>query len=489
MMPLLPPLWAVHISDGQLTPAWCVGGYVAASVLALLGAWRIRDEEIPQLAVLTAAFFLTALIHVPVPLGPKTHLLLSGLLGVVLGRRAILAVLVGLFLQSALSVMEGVGFTTLGVNACVMTLPAYFAWGLFAGLSRVPWVRAPFFRAGLIGFSSLVFVLSAVYTVAALVANWGSQASPQNLDLASANYLTFHPATLAVAVLVAAVAAWVERRLDHPVEFPVGVLVGELSVLATILLNGLALMLGGTDNWITLVLLTFVVHLPLAVVEGIILGFTVGFLARVKPQLLYGYRPPARRAPSPALASVQAEKIVALVFAPLVLLAFAGPALAHRLEAAYRVLPDKRVEIESWFDIPGDNGDTPRGAKVQVFHADGSLLTEGVMDSRGLFLFGFEKAESLRVVVNAGQGHAKELKIPKEELEKPTSPDSTTPDDSGGSATSVAQPFANRASTFQFRDVLIALAFIFGVAAFVLSVRNALTLRELRRRRGGPPGA
>src|SRR5262249_20617736 len=158
------------------------------------------------------------------------------------------------------------------------------------------------------------------------------------------------------------------------------------------------------------------------------LGFTVGFLARVKPQLLCGYRPPARRAPSPALASLPVEKIVALVFAPLVLLAFVGPALAHRLEAAYRVLPDRRVEIESWFDIPGENGDTPRGAKVQVFHADGSLLTEGVMDSRGLFLFGFEKAEPLRVVVNAGQGHAKELKIPKDELEKLTSPDPTTPD-------------------------------------------------------------
>jgi hypothetical protein len=30
----------------------------------------------------------------------------------------------------------------------------------------------------------------------------------------------------------------------------------------------------------------FVAHLPIAVIEGIILGFTVGFLARVKPALL-----------------------------------------------------------------------------------------------------------------------------------------------------------------------------------------------------------
>jgi hypothetical protein len=34
------------------------------------------------------------------------------------------------------------------------------------------------------------------------------------------------------------------------------------------------------------VLLTFVAHVPVAAVEGVVLGFTVGFLARVKPELL-----------------------------------------------------------------------------------------------------------------------------------------------------------------------------------------------------------
>src|SRR5947209_2706759 len=141
MLPLVPPLWAIHIGDGQLRWDWCLGGFLAAGVLALFGMWRIREDDIPKSAVLTAAFFLTALIHVPVPAGPRTHLLLNGLLGVVLGRRAILAVLVGLFLQSALSVMEGVGFSTLGVNACVLTIPALVAGGLFDGLRRLPWVR------------------------------------------------------------------------------------------------------------------------------------------------------------------------------------------------------------------------------------------------------------------------------------------------------------------------------------------------------------
>ena len=39
----------------------------------------------------------------------------------------------------------------------------------------------------------------------------------------------------------------------------------------------------------------------------------------------------------------------------------AGAAHAHRLEAEYRVLPDHKVQVESWFDL---GGDSPRGARV-----------------------------------------------------------------------------------------------------------------------------
>jgi cobalt/nickel transport system permease protein len=290
------PLFAVHIADGVLTVPWLAGGMVLAGLLALLGAWRIREEEIPQVAVLTAAFFVASLIHVRV--GPTSvHLLLNGLVGVVLGRRAGLAIPVGLFLQAAL-IGHG-GFTTLGVNSVVLTVPALLAWLLFAGLRRVPWIRHPTFRAALVFGSVLAWTLSLVYSLALLLGNQVSQV--ESLNTAWADYLTFHPATLGIALLLAGAATGLESRLENAPEFPLGLLVGEVAVLATMLLNCLVLLWGGQEDWHSLALLVFAAHLPIAVVEGIVLGFTVGFLARVKPEMLGWITPEDKPCPVDSL--------------------------------------------------------------------------------------------------------------------------------------------------------------------------------------------
>src|SRR4051794_36110588 len=117
-------LLAMHISDGVLTPSWLIGGVIVAGVLALVGCWRIRDEEIPRIALLTAAFFLTSSLHIKV--GPSSvHLLLNGLVGVLLGWRAALAIPIGLLLQAVL--LQHGGLWSLGVNSCVQVLPALAA--------------------------------------------------------------------------------------------------------------------------------------------------------------------------------------------------------------------------------------------------------------------------------------------------------------------------------------------------------------------------
>jgi ABC-type Co2+ transport system permease subunit len=233
-------------------------------------------------------------------------LLLNGLVGVVLGRRAALAIPVGLFLQAAL-IGHG-GFSTLGVNSCVMVLPALLAWQIFAALQRMPWIRRPGFRSGLVVVSALAWCLSLVYGLTLLAA--GSPLAgildrayallphpvaylPQTptTEHQWAAYLAFHPVTLAAAVVLAGLAAWGERRLENAPEFPLGLLVGEVAVLATAGLNCLVLAYGhlpdgDQETWATLAEVVFLAHLPIAVVEGVILGFTVGFLARVKPEML-----------------------------------------------------------------------------------------------------------------------------------------------------------------------------------------------------------
>jgi cobalt/nickel transport system permease protein len=109
----------------------------AAGVAA--GLRKLENQEIPSVGILSAAFFVASLVHVPV--GPASvHLVLNGLLGLLLGWKAFPAILVGLTLQALLFQFGGI--TTLGVNTVIMALPAVtcyylFGWGVRVGTSQV----------------------------------------------------------------------------------------------------------------------------------------------------------------------------------------------------------------------------------------------------------------------------------------------------------------------------------------------------------------
>jgi len=111
----------MHISDGVLPISVTVGGYAASAAIAAWSARRTRSEELPKVAVVTAAFFVASLIHVP--FGPTSvHLLIPGLAGALLGASAFLAIGLGLLLQSML--FQFGGLTALGANALMMGVPA-----------------------------------------------------------------------------------------------------------------------------------------------------------------------------------------------------------------------------------------------------------------------------------------------------------------------------------------------------------------------------
>ncbi len=118
----------MHISEGVLSGPVLVSGAAFAIAGTAVGLKKLDFHKIPQAAVLSSAFFVASLIHVPIGIA-SAHLILNGILGVILGWAAFPAIAVALVLQAML--FQFGGFTTLGINTCIMAVPAVFCWLVF----------------------------------------------------------------------------------------------------------------------------------------------------------------------------------------------------------------------------------------------------------------------------------------------------------------------------------------------------------------------
>ena len=108
-------------------------GIVLAAAGTAIGLRKLDYERMPRVAVLSSAFFVVSLIHVPI--GPiEFHLVLNGLIGLVLGWAAFPALLMALVLQAALFGYGGI--LAVGINTVVMAVPAVAAYYLFHGAVR-----------------------------------------------------------------------------------------------------------------------------------------------------------------------------------------------------------------------------------------------------------------------------------------------------------------------------------------------------------------
>ena len=182
-------------------------GFLLALILLFFSMRGMLIEEIPKISLITAALFVASLVHFPV--GPTSvHLVMNGLAGILLGRRAFIGVFVALTLQAVF--FQHGGLSVLGVNAFNIGVPALLAWQMF------------------------------------------------------------------------------ERRrgLESPrLEVVFGALAGGLAVLASVLMVSLELMaLGEAFNEISLLVIG--AHLPVILIESLVVGGAAGFLIRVKPEML-----------------------------------------------------------------------------------------------------------------------------------------------------------------------------------------------------------
>ncbi|MBY0231927.1 MAG: energy-coupling factor ABC transporter permease, partial [Gemmataceae bacterium] len=434
-------LFALHLSDGVLSWPWLLGGFLLIGALAAVACWRLDEDDVPRVALLAAAFFVASSIHVK--LGPTSvHLLLNGLVGVMLGVRAPLAILLGVTLQ-ALLLAHG-GLSAIGVNACVEALPALAVAGLFP-LMHGAQSRVPRLRLVLLGLAALAWAGCAAFAVGVL---WTQPLSRLvRLDdraglllsvgeLEPALAIVLHPATLALVGLFVVAVLLLERKAKLPAEFPLGFLAGTLAVLGAVLLAGVVLLLDGAEKWGVFVSAVLVAHLPLALLEGGLLGMMVGFLARVKPSLI-GL---PRLSPAP----------VAL----LVLLLAAPSASAHGLEGKCELSADRRKATVTLFY---ETGEAPKAGRVRVFDEDGEVLAEGETDKEGRFAFD-NPGRAVRIEGRSEGGHAVELKLTAGEMWRPP---------------------GNRLA-----EIMAGLGLLAALAALAMAWRNARRLRRLEERLG-----
>jgi len=182
-------------------------GFLFTLILLVFSMRNIRIEEIPKVSLITAALFVASLVHFPI--GPTSvHLIMNGLAGILLGRRAFIGVFVALTLQAVF--FQHGGLSVLGVNAFNIGVPALLAWQLFEK----------------------------------------------------------------------------RRGLESPhLEAVFGALAGGLAVLTSVLLVSLELLaLGEAFNEISLLVIG--AHLPVIIIEALVVGAAAGFLLKVKPEML-----------------------------------------------------------------------------------------------------------------------------------------------------------------------------------------------------------
>lgn len=191
-----------HVPDGILALPVLIGGGVIAAAGVAIGLRALDDRAIPRVALLSAVFFAASLVSVPV--GPASvHLLLSGLMGILLGAGIFPAVLVALMLQAVLFGFGGL--TTLGVNTVNIALP-----GALAGLVLGPAIRAqavPARAGALAGLGAALAVLATGVGVA--LSLWLS--SPDFVPVARVMLVTYLPLACAEAAVTAVVVGFLAR--------------------------------------------------------------------------------------------------------------------------------------------------------------------------------------------------------------------------------------------------------------------------------------
>lgn len=199
----------MHISEGVLSaPVLATGAVTAVGSLAY-ALRKLPWEHLMSVGVIASAFFVASLVHIS--LGPASvHLIMNGLMGAILGRAALPAIAVALFLQALL--FQFGGLFVLGVNICVMGLPAVICSALFRPLilNPKPSTRAlgAFLCGALaVGLSALLFALALAFS------------GDDFITSSSAVLIAHIPIMLIEGVLTVVIVAFIAKAMPDMLSF------------------------------------------------------------------------------------------------------------------------------------------------------------------------------------------------------------------------------------------------------------------------------
>lgn len=160
----------MHIADGIVSGPVLATGFGVTAVLAAATMRNVDLEEIPKISVVTAVFFVANFIHIPFVVA-SIHLILNGLAGVILGKRAFMAIMLGVVLQSFFGFG---GVSVIGVNSVMLGGGALLAYGIWQCRHMVSFANREVIFGALAGgagifFSGCILALALVTTGEAFV--------------------------------------------------------------------------------------------------------------------------------------------------------------------------------------------------------------------------------------------------------------------------------------------------------------------------------
>ncbi len=242
----------IHIPDGVL-PLWLIGaGWIAAGALAALAVRRSSNHDLRRRIPLVGAMAALMLVGMSSEIIPIAyHINLTVLAGILLGPW--LSIITALIVNVMLALVGHGGVTVIGLNTLVIVTEMVVGWFLFGQFVRLLGRRRP--AASAAGATVLALMVSTTLLVV-IVALGGSPAATRESG-------AFDPTTLSFAnpfgggVLTNVVVA-PEAKAETP-KLPVA----RFAIMVYVL---------GSVGWI---------------LEAIITALIVGFVARVRPALVF----------------------------------------------------------------------------------------------------------------------------------------------------------------------------------------------------------